>query len=89
MPDSAWAGSRPSTVTGAESGLFDGYRDGKRFIVRADEKLPPFLELEAAIPLCAVYEGNVGLSPILKVRRYLIFSCLTSGEEFFQTPCSL
>jgi hypothetical protein len=31
--------------------------DGQRFILRADEKLTPFLELEAAISLCAVYEG--------------------------------
>jgi hypothetical protein len=27
----------------------DAQRDGKRFIVRADEKLTAFLELEAAI----------------------------------------
>jgi hypothetical protein len=26
------------------------HRDGKRFVVRADEKLTPFLELELAIP---------------------------------------
>jgi hypothetical protein len=29
--------------------IADAYRDGKRFIVRADEKLTSFLELEAAI----------------------------------------
>ena len=29
--------------------IVDAHRDGKRFIVRADEKLTAFLELEAAI----------------------------------------
>ena len=28
--------------------IVDAHRDGKRFIVRADEKLSAFLELEAA-----------------------------------------
>jgi hypothetical protein len=29
--------------------VVDAYRDGKRFIVRADEKLTAFVELERAI----------------------------------------
>jgi hypothetical protein len=29
--------------------IVDAHRDGKRFIVRADEKLTAFMELEAAI----------------------------------------
>jgi hypothetical protein len=29
--------------------IADVYRDGKRFVVRADEKLTAFMELEAAI----------------------------------------
>jgi hypothetical protein len=29
--------------------IVDAHRDGKRFVVRADEKLTAFLELEAAI----------------------------------------
>jgi hypothetical protein len=29
--------------------IADAHRDGKRFIVRADEKLTAFLELEAAL----------------------------------------
>ena len=29
--------------------IVDAYRDGKRFIVRTDEKLAAFMELEAAI----------------------------------------
>jgi hypothetical protein len=31
--------------------IADAHRDGKRFVVRADEKVTAFLELEAAIPL--------------------------------------
>jgi hypothetical protein len=33
--------------------IADAHRDGKRFVVRADEKLAAFLELEAAICSCA------------------------------------
>jgi hypothetical protein len=29
--------------------IADAHRDGRRFIVRADEKLTPFLELERAV----------------------------------------
>jgi len=29
----------------------DAHRDGKRFVVRADEKLTAFVELEAAVEL--------------------------------------
>jgi hypothetical protein len=29
--------------------IADAHRDGKRFVVRADEKLTAFLELQAAI----------------------------------------
>ena len=32
--------------------IVDAHRKGKRFLVRADEKLTAFLELEAAICLC-------------------------------------
>jgi hypothetical protein len=42
-------------VTGRTIWIADAHRaDGKRFIVRADEKLTAFLELEAAI--CAYGE---------------------------------
>jgi hypothetical protein len=34
--------------------IVDAHRDGKRFIVRADEMLTAFLELEAAIHKLAV-----------------------------------
>jgi len=30
--------------------IADAHRDGKRYVVRADEKLTAFMELEAAIP---------------------------------------
>jgi hypothetical protein len=32
--------------------IVDAHRDGKRFVVRADEKLTAFMELEVAIPAC-------------------------------------
>jgi hypothetical protein len=42
--------SEPRILAGEQSGIADAHRgDGKRFVVRADEKLA--LELEAAIPL--------------------------------------
>jgi hypothetical protein len=42
-----WAGSQSLIVGGEQSGLLTRIRgDGKRFVVRADEKLTAFLELE-------------------------------------------
>jgi hypothetical protein len=38
--------------------LVDAHRDGKRFVVRADEKLTAFLELEAAIR-AAICDGQL------------------------------
>ena len=32
--------------------IADAHRDGKRFIVRADEKLTAFVELESAVRAC-------------------------------------
>jgi hypothetical protein len=32
--------------------IVDAYRDGKRFVVHADEKLTAFVEIEAAIRGC-------------------------------------
>jgi hypothetical protein len=32
--------------------IVDAHREGKRFVVRADEKLTAFLELESAISAC-------------------------------------
>jgi hypothetical protein len=34
---------------GAQSGLLDAHRDRRRFIVRGDEKLAAFLQLESAV----------------------------------------
>jgi hypothetical protein len=39
-------------VMGEQSGLWTHTRDGKRFVVRADEKLTAFVELESAIRSC-------------------------------------
>jgi hypothetical protein len=47
--------SRRFILTGERSGLADAHRDsGKRFIIRADEKLTAFVELERAIHEFAV-----------------------------------
>ena len=35
--------------TGERSGLLDAHRDGKRFVVRADEKLTAFSQMETEI----------------------------------------
>jgi hypothetical protein len=38
-----------SSLSGRTIWIVDAHRDGKRFIVRADEKLTAFLELQRAI----------------------------------------
>jgi hypothetical protein len=38
----------------------DAHRDGKHFIVRADEKLTAFLELESAICVCGELSRQAG-----------------------------
>jgi hypothetical protein len=44
------AASQPWISTGRTIWIVDAHRDdGKRFVVRADEKLTAFLELESAI----------------------------------------
>ena len=46
-PVGVWATSQPLISRGKQSGLTDAHRgDGKRFVVRADEKLTAFLDLE-------------------------------------------
>jgi hypothetical protein len=35
-----------------ETSVADAHRDGKRFVVHADEKLTAFLELESATRAC-------------------------------------
>jgi SH3-like domain-containing protein len=37
-------------IQGRTLWIADAHRDGKRFVVRANEKLTAFLELESAIP---------------------------------------
>jgi hypothetical protein len=46
-----WSLGYPSAVDreGRTSWIADAHRDGQRFIVRADEKLTAFIELEAAV----------------------------------------
>jgi hypothetical protein len=50
IPDSNVRYIRRSTVKGRTIWIADAHRDdGKRFVVRADEKLTAFVELESAI----------------------------------------
>jgi hypothetical protein len=44
---------RPGGV-GSTIWIVDAHRDGKRFVVRADEKLAAFLEVESAIRRASV-----------------------------------
>jgi len=39
-------------LPGRTPGFADAHRGGKRFVVRADEKLTAFVELESAIRAC-------------------------------------
>jgi len=49
-PDGVTATSQRWIVTARTIWIADAHRDGgKRFVVRADEKLTAFLELEAAV----------------------------------------
>ncbi len=45
----AWLGLSSGALGTNKSGLFDAHRDGKRYVVRPDEKLTAFVELEAAV----------------------------------------
>jgi hypothetical protein len=55
-PVGVWAGLQPWIPRGEQSGLQDAHRsDGKRFIVRANEMLSAFLELESAIRACGEF----------------------------------
>ena len=46
-PVGVWAGSRPWIPKGRTLWIVDAHRDnGKRFVVRSDEMLSAFLELE-------------------------------------------
>ena len=45
----AWATFQPLIPRGGTIRIVDAHRDGKRFVVRAKEKLTAFFELESAI----------------------------------------
>ena len=46
--------------------IADAHRDdGKRFVVRADEKLTAFLELESVIRTCSGHSGATKNDPII------------------------
>jgi hypothetical protein len=44
----SWGWVSALDVEGRTIWIVDAHRDGKRFVVRADEKLAPFVELESA-----------------------------------------
>jgi hypothetical protein len=46
--------SQPWILQGRTLWIVDSHRDGKRFVVRADEKLTAFVELQRAIHEFAV-----------------------------------
>jgi len=51
----SWAASQRWILAGERSSFADAHRgDGKRFVVRADEKLTVFVELESAIRAASV-----------------------------------
>jgi hypothetical protein len=55
LKEAGWSMGWVSAVDseGRKLWIVDAHRgDGKRFVVRADEKLTAFLELESAIPSC-------------------------------------
>jgi hypothetical protein len=62
---------------GRTTWIADAHRDGKRYVVHADEKLTAFLELESAIRACGELVWQVGggfaklgvAKPILKFRE--------------------
>jgi hypothetical protein len=53
-------------IARGERWIADAHRDdGKRFVVRADEKLSAFLELEAAIGAAPIWNRNYSLIEII------------------------
>jgi hypothetical protein len=59
-PVGAGAVSQPLMPTGERSGFADAHRDdGKRFIVRADDKLSAFLELERQVLTVTFYLASI------------------------------
>ena len=62
--DGAWAGSRPLTLKGRTIWIIDAHRgDGKSFVVRADEKLSAFVELERQALTVAFYLEAIHADP--------------------------
>lgn len=59
--------------------IVDAHRDGgKRFIVRADEKLTAFLELESTVCACGEFNMHTGIVKQYKAIPYMkIRFCLT------------
>jgi hypothetical protein len=67
--------------------LADAHRDGKRFVVEADEKLTAFLELEKAIPsktnaakVCVVYQKNMRKIMLLASSALLLGTTVIASD---------
>jgi hypothetical protein len=58
-----WAAFHLWTLKSEQSGLWMRTRDGKRFVVRANEKLTTFLEFQAAIAATANVEETTWQTP--------------------------
>jgi len=56
----AWAGPQPLIPAGRAIWIVDAHRgDGKRFVVRADEKLSAFVELERQVLTVTFYLESI------------------------------
>jgi hypothetical protein len=59
MPDGVWAGSQSLILRGERSGLLTHRDDGRRFIVRSDEILTAFVELEREVLTVTFYVESI------------------------------
>ena len=75
--------------------IADAHRDGKRYVVRADEKLTAFMELETAIPRCREKinektQGSVGqqsASHCTSTLESIGYETITSDAALFNVEC--
>ena len=58
-PVGVWAVSQPWILRGEQSGLLTHTATGKRFVVRADEKLSAFVELERQVLTVTFYLESI------------------------------
>ena len=61
---------------GRTIGIVDAHRDGKRFVVRTDETLSAFLELELAIHACGERANELN-----KLARFAFWIATARGDS--------